>query len=302
MIKNTHKVTLSVFMMCLCILSMFIPVVAARDAFAPSWLKEGAYVKYEPYIETASNLGNMCFFDVTNSQFAGTNYMLSQPFELVLNTVSSNLMWQCVNVNSTMAKLQVTLDYIGESPSYFDDSGKLVVDLFEEMSIQRTGECYVDLYNRGVYNVDGVFLGTTHLWLPANPSNGQEIIIWEENSEAITVPVTFSDDSWTRTVQGPQDTFSPNRSVTIKNQSHLLMFIYDLDTGLCVSGLLQWDPIFATIGIGFGLIGRVSETNIDLGPERSEITWIQILGYTIIPVTIILIVVTLIIKHKKKKN
>jgi hypothetical protein len=65
----------------------------------------------------------------------------------------------------------------------------------------------------------------------------------------------------------------------------------------------MWDPIFAVVGISNGVIsGGISETNIDLGPERSEINWIQTLYYAIIPIAIILLVTTLIIKHKKKKN
>jgi hypothetical protein len=270
-------------MTCLCVSSIFIPIATARDAFAPSWLKEDTYAKYDVH------QGTVHFFNVTDPNFAGTNYMLNQKID-DLTTISSSFMWQCVSVNATVAKLQITLDYLGNDSSSF-----------ENVSIQRTGEAYVDLYTRGVYNAEGTFLGTTHLWLPANPNNDQEIILWEENSETITTTATIS-DRWISTVQGPQDTFQI-KETRVKDRYQLGSIVYDLDTGLCVGTVFMWDPIFAVVGISNGIVGgSVSETNIDLGPERSEINWNQIIEYAIVPIAIILLVTTLIIKHKKKKN
>jgi hypothetical protein len=193
-----------------------------------------------------------------------------------------------------MAKLQVTLDYVGELKNYVDNSS-------ETVPVQRTAEVYVDLYNRGVYNVNGTFLGTTHLWLPANPDNGQEVTIWEENSEIVTSPVTTTSDSWTTTVQGNQYIFQTGTRVTIKNNAFLtLNLACDLDTGLSL-GIIFWDPVFAAVGIANGP-GSVSETNINLGPERSVVNWNQIMYYSIIPIAIVLLVVTLLIKRRRKKN
>ncbi|XHH09025.1 MAG: hypothetical protein ACFCUE_15900 [Candidatus Bathyarchaeia archaeon] len=291
MVTDARKSAVLVLMLCLCV-NIFIPIATARDAFAPSWLKEGAYIKYGTQIVNSNSSGFMSFFDLSNPKFAGINYTLpAQKVDAVLETKSSSLVWRCVSVNATMAKLQVTLDYVGNA-----------ISSFENVTIQRTVEVYVDLYTRGVYNVDGVFLGTTHLWLPANPNNGQEITIWEEDTEIITLPVTISDQTWGQTVQGLQYFFQTGSQVTIKNNPLMLGLAYDLDTGLCVSGILMWDPIFAAVGISQGTVGRVSETNIDLGPERSAINWMQMLFYAIIPVAIILLIATLVIKRKKKKN
>jgi hypothetical protein len=239
------------------------------------------------------------FFNVTDPKFAGTNYTLSQKAD-VLNTISSSFMWRCVSVNDTVAKLQVTLDYVGEPGPNYDDNFEYVSGSFDNVSFQLTGEAYVDLYTRGVYSVAGVFLGTTHLWLPANPTDGQEITVWEEDSETIVVPVTVS-DWWVTTVQGPQDIFQISETFSVKNmyQSSLS---YDLDTGLYVCGVLLWDPIFAVVGIRYGSVGSFSETNINLGPERSATNWYQILEYSLMPIAIILLVATLLIKRKKKKN
>ncbi|MCL1970584.1 MAG: hypothetical protein FWF66_03910 [Candidatus Bathyarchaeota archaeon] len=298
MANGVCKFVISVLMMCLCVFGMFIPVVTARDAFAPSWLKEGAYVKYEPSSKSASSLGAVGFFDLSNPKFAGTNYMLSQQVDAVLETISSSLVWRCIGVNSTMAKLQITLDYVGK-PSFYVENLEWVNDSFEEVPLQRTAEVYVDLYTRAVYNVEGVFLGTTHLWLPANPNDDQEIIIWEENSETITTAVEVFE-------QGKHYTFETGPQVTIKNQPLLLGLTYNLNTGLGVGReggqSFRWDPIFAAVGISYGTVGMVTETNIDLGPEHSETNWMQILYYAIIPVAIILLIVTLIVKRTKKKR
>ena len=297
-LSNKNKFLVSV-MICLCVFGMFIPVVTARDAFAPSWLEEGAYVKYEPSLSGASSLGAVGVFDLSNPNFTGTNYILpGQQVDAVLETISSSLVWRCVSVNATMAKLQVTLDYVGKL-GFHKENLEWINNSSEEVSLQRTAEVYVDLYTRGVYNADGVFLGTTHLWLPANPSDGQEIIIWEEDSETITTAVTVHEE-------GKQYTFQTGTQVTIKNNPLMLDLSYDLDTGLGMIGMggggFSWDPIFAAVGISYGTVGWVSETNIDLGPEHSEINWMQMLYYAIIPVAIVLLIATLIIKRKRKKN
>ncbi len=292
MVTDTRKFVVSVLMLCLCV-GIFIPIATARDAFAPSWLKEGAYVKYVACLPGTTDLGGLAFFNLSNPKFAGTNYTLpGQKIDAYLDINSSSLTWRCVSVNDTMAKLQVTLDSVGKL-AWINSSSS------EEVSLQRTAEVYVDLYTRGVYNVNGAFLGTTHLWLPANPTNGQEIIVWEEGSDTITTAVTVSEE-------GKQYTFRTGSSVTIKNNPLMLGLTYDLDTGLGVSEnggqIFYWDPIFASVGIISGDIGLVSETNIDLGPEHSEIYWNQILYSSIIPIAIILLVATLIIKRKRKKN
>jgi hypothetical protein len=249
----------------------------------------------------------VAFFDLSNSNFTGTNYMRpALQVDAVLETISSSLVWRCVSVNDTMAKLQVTLDYVGNL-SFIKENLEWINNSSKEVSLQRTAEVYVDLYTRGVYNVEGVFLGTTHLWLPANPDNGQEITIWEEDSETITTVLTVSGRAVTVSEQGKQYTFQTGSQVTIKNNPLGLGLSYDLDTGLGVGASysgqgFNWDPIFAAVGISHGTVGRVSETNIDLGPEHSEINWMQMLYYAIIPVAIILLIATLIIKRKKKKN
>jgi hypothetical protein len=301
MFKNTRKIAVLALSMCLCV-GIFLPVVTARDAFAPSWLKEGTYAKYEPNTSRSNNLGFVQFFNVTDPKYTGTNYMLSHAAD-TLNTISSSFTWRCISINDTIAKLQVTLDYVGNSTgSNCDDNFEYVTNSSRIVSFQLTGVAYVNLYTRGVHNADGVFLGTTHLWLPANPNNNQEIILWEEDSKTITSAVTIDrTTSWTTTVQGKQDIFEI-KETRVKDQYTLGYPFYDLDTGLFVGGVCPWDSIFAVVGVSFCNVGVLTETNISLGPERSAINWYQILPYVIIPIAIILLVATLIIKRRRKKN
>jgi len=70
---------ISALLLCLCVLGIFVPVVTARDAFVPSWLVEGAYVKYEPtgnVVSSSGGIGFMAFFNLSNPKFAGTNYTI----------------------------------------------------------------------------------------------------------------------------------------------------------------------------------------------------------------------------------
>jgi hypothetical protein len=302
MVKGMRKLVIIVSLICLCVSGCLIPVVSARDAFAPSWLKEGTYAKYEAAISNSNTTGFVQFFNVTDPKFAGTNYMLSHKAD-TLGTISSSFTWRCVSVNDTMAKLQVTLEYAGNSTgNNYDDNFEYVTNSPGNVSFQLTGEAYVDLYTRGVYNADGVFLGTTHLWLPANPTDGQEMILWEEDSKTITSAVTIDQTtSWTTTVQGKQDIFEI-RDIRVKDKYTLGYPFYDSDTGLYVGGMCPWDPICAVIGVSSCNVGVLTETNISLGPERSTTNWMQILPYVIIPVAIILLVTTLLVKRRRKKN
>ena len=303
MMKKKSKVIIvsTLSMICLCVLGSFIPAVTARDSFAPSWLKEGAYVTYICKIENGASI-----FDVDNPRYEGLNYMNSSlPFD-GLRYLNASLTWRCISVNTTTAKLQVTFDYIGKTLEHQETTTPLNGE-----SLQRSGEAYVDLYTRAVYNADGVLLGTTHLWLPANPSDRQEIVVWDAEPKTITLPVSIA--SGTETIQGPQDTFTFDSTSfqlddTDPNSAKSIGLIYDLDTGLAVDGYFQWDPIMATIGIGSsGLIGdglpntALFDTNINLGLERTTINWTQILQYSILPIAIVLLLVAFVIRRKKKR-
>jgi hypothetical protein len=160
-------------------------------------------------------------------------------------------------------------------------------------------------------------LGTTHLWLPADPSNGQEMVIWDVNSETVTVPALVDGQSFVMTSQGAQDIFTVSDTIKFAGSSRNILVCYDLDTGLGVGGMFSWDPIMATVGIStchfdevFGsnidysnsAVSNDGGTNIDLGPARSTINWTKYVRYAILPIAIILLIAALIITRKKKKK
>jgi len=290
MIEGKSKFALLALLTSLCIFSAFIPIVTARDAFAPSWLKEGAYVKY------IGGNGQASIFDVTDPRFEGINYMQpDQQFDIVYYS-KVNFMWKCISVNATIAKMQITFDYV-------DD---------DDYTMSRSGEAFVDLYTRAVYNVEGVFLGTTHLWAPADPYDGQEITIWASDTETITIPASINEMTWTTTIQGKQDCFWVlGENIAINGQTNIrLSILYDLNTGLGVMSTFRWDPLLAAVGVrdcvftqsGIDNPSVFSDTNIDLGPERSAINWQQILPYVALVSAIILVTAALIVKRMRKKN
>ena len=305
--KKQHRVLFStVSIICLCILGSFIPAISARDYFAPAWLKEGAHVTY---ICKGENVAIV--FNVTDPRFEGLNYLYPGPSRDWIYYLNASLTWRCISVNATMAKLQVTFDYIGKELQHFEGETLIRTPLNGE-SLQRTGEAYVDLYTRAVYNANGVLLGTTHLWLPANPSDGQEIVVWDVEPRTITLPISI--ESGHETIQGPQDIFmfadaGFKLNDTEPNSYKIVSLFYDLDTGLAVDGAFKWDPIMAAIGIDdSGLVGdgqpntAFFDSNINFGPERTTINWMQILQYSILPVAVVLLLVAFVIRRKKKRN
>jgi hypothetical protein len=304
-IKSKLEIIAVLSMICLCILSAFTPAVTARDSFAPSWLKEGVYITYICKDENVAYV-----FDVADPRFEGLNYLYAPSFDMITYS-NASLTWRCVSVNATMAKLQVTFNYVGKTLDHNTGAEWIKTPLNGE-SFQRTGDVYVDLYTRAVYNSNGVLLGTTHLWLPANPSEGQEITVWDAPPKIITIPVTMNPSY--ETIQGTQDAFmfsdgNFKLNDTQTSVATMILLVYDLDTGLAVDGVFSWDPIMAAIGIGeSGLIGdgqpntALFETNIDFGPERTSINWMQILQYSILPIAIVLLIAAFIVRSKKKKK
>lgn len=272
-----------------------IPAVVAQDAFAPGWLKEGAYVKY-----TTSKESSALIFNTTDPQNKGLNYLNAITRDQ-LRYFNASLIWECVNVNSTTAKLKVTFNYIGKELLHLDGTELNRTSLNNE-SLQLTGEAYVDLYSRAVYATDGDLLGTTHLWLPANPTEGQEMVVWDVPPEKGTLPAILN-NVWFMTDQGKQDGFQlGGGTVTVNGQTRSIMMSYDLDTGLAIDGYFNWDPIMAAIGLSDGGFEEFSDTNIDLGSEDTSFNWVLTLQYALLPVALILLCAVVIYRYKKKSR
>jgi len=281
-------------MICLCILGTFIPAVSARDSFAPSWLKEGTYATYTTDRESGASI-----FNTNNDpQYRGLNCWNASAYDEIAYW-NATLTWRCTNINDTTSKLQVTFNYTGKT--LIHNIGEIKREPLNNASLQITGEAYVDLYTRAVYTTDGTLLGTTHLWLPANPTEDQDIAVWDLPPEKVTLPAKVNSVTF-HTPQGIQDSFLVQGTTTINGKPENFNSFYDLDTGLMVGGLFEWDPIMAAIGIRSSGLQTFSDTNIQLGSNGTSLNWTLILQYAILPIAVILLGVAFVIKRKKKRN
>ncbi len=243
---------------CILLTASFINLSIADDS-SPSWLKEGAYVRYTTneagyaYVANSSAIDGFDTLSFWNATFG----------------------WRCISINETMARLLFTLNYVGKELNH---------DSLDNATLQLTGEVYVDLHNRAVYDLYGSPLGTTHLWVTSNPSEGQEVVVWDVTPDKMSLPAECK-DIWFLTIQGKQAGFALNGTDKINGTSTTFFVLCDRDTGLMIDGNFGWDPIIGSAGINVLLLnGRImfSDTNISLGPEYDPTNW---------PLTIMLIIV-----------
>jgi hypothetical protein len=277
-------------------LGSHIPAISARDSFAPAWLKEGVYATYVTDEENSALI-----FNITDPQYRGLDWLTAPAYDQI-KYWNASLTWRCISTNDTTAQLQVTFDYVGEELFHFVGTELSRIPL-NNASLQLNGKVYVDLYTRAVYTADGTLLGTTHLWLPANPREGQNMVVWDVPPKTITLPAAVN-NVWFETIQGKQDGFQISGTITVSDngKGQNIMMFYDLDTGLGVGGYFQWDPIMAAIGIYDSGLKMFSDTNIDLGAKDTSLNWTIILQYAILPTAVVLLVVAFVIKRKKKRN
>ncbi|MGB9914878.1 MAG: hypothetical protein ACPLIG_03910 [Candidatus Bathyarchaeales archaeon] len=294
--KNLLSKLLAVFLtllLCFCIITSFVPAVASREPFAPTWMKEGVYVKYNTNRE-----GNALIFNVSNPKYKGLNCWDIGALDS-LRFWNATLIWHCISTNETTAKLQVTFDCIGKMLIHYGEEATSVS--LNNTRWQLTGEVYVDLYNRTVYTADGLAVGTTHMWLTSNPSEGQEVVVWDMPPEKVTLPAKVNGVTF-ETVQGIKDCFLIEGTPSIRGKPRNFLLFCDLQTGLTVGGMFNWDPIFAAIGISDVSLDTFSETNIQLGRSDSSFNWAWVLQYSVLPIAIILLCVTAIYRFKKKQG
>ncbi|PVX24232.1 MAG: hypothetical protein CW716_10520 [Candidatus Bathyarchaeum sp.] len=223
------------------ILSVGLIGLVGAESSSPAWLKEGTYVKY-----STDQVGYAYLFN--NSGLSGINS---------LSFWNATFGWRCVSINDTVAKLEFTFDYVGKT---LNDVS------LENATLQLAGEVYVDIYTRAMYASNGSLLGTTHMWVTANPTEGQDVVVWDIPPERVTLPAKVN-GVWFQTIQGKQDGFNLEGTETVNGKAKNFGLLCDLDTGLMVDGNFEWDPIITGAGIKALLLnGRIilSDTNIAL--------------------------------------
>src|SRR3989304_4702525 len=120
------------------LLSLFLLISTTTEIFGqqpstsgPAWLRKGAFAQYE----------------------FKSNLAILQNDTIFIANASTNVKWnwQCIEINGTMAKVNLAMHYAGG------------------VNMSFLTEAYIDLADRRVFTLNGTLVGTTTLWLPDNP-------------------------------------------------------------------------------------------------------------------------------------
>ena len=171
----------------------------------------------------------------------------------------------------------------------------------------------VNIASRSVYLQNGTLIGTTDLWLPSSPANGQEIMLWDMSPDMVTANVTTKytfngENMFSQTSQGSQRIFGLENIVGKINGKDIseVGFIgngmYEYDTGLNLGGSLRFEPMLTALGITMSDYGSSSmTTNVDMGPQLTVIDWGYVLGVAAI-VGSIVVVAVLMFKRRRQRR
>jgi len=261
--------------------------VCHADLFAPTWLKEGVYAEYK------SEEGGMYIPNSTSELgFDGIEF------------VDGTFRWECLELNDTTAKLKSTLTctetHINGKP-------------LERKFVEYNAEYFVDTHTRAVYTLNGTLLGTTCLWLPANPSQDDEMLVWDLPPDKVflnaSVPTT---DASVQTPQGVQRAFFIEgmgniTDVSLRANSSRCTSVFilscDYDTGLMVYtvglGEPAMDKVLGFISLDVDVV--FADTIIDLRPRSESYDWTTVILLIALPVVFVIIFVAAYRSRRKKR-
>ncbi len=242
---------------------------------APTWLEKGAYVYYtygSGYIKTPEE--RILFVNNTNVVLPYT----SRAFD------NAKYRWECIDINGTIAQLNVTM--VAEK---------------ENITMRWTEIVFVNTLDRSVYLQNWTLVGTTSLWLPANPSPDDDIVLWNMPPDSVTLRIeNRSEVEYTTTIQGKQKTFTVMGMGQIGGANKIFTLMCDFDTGLTVDGGFENEPTIKSLNIT-ELIGdfSFSDTNIDLGPPNDPIGFRTIIIFAAVPAAF---VITFVAAYRRRKG
>ncbi len=289
----TKSAAVSAAVLALLVLSLPIAVCTAQSTsmLAPSWMKEGTYVNYDLTPHSLTYINGVLVTSQSMTWYFPNGTVIEHN-----NVTSAFFRWECISLNGDRATLNVTYAINSELPSdNFYTS--VIVD--------------VNTASRSVYLQNGTLIGTTNLWLPSSPTDGQEVTLWDMSPDKITANITTKmpdgDNRWTsETPQGPQTAFSlQNVAGTINgkdiNQAGFTgSSMYEYDTGLMLYGDLRFEPIYTALGIPDDPFNSIT-TNIDMGPARTVINWTYWLGLAALVGAVAAIAVLVIVRRHRKR-
>lgn len=290
---STRSVAVPAAAVALLILSVFIDACTTQSSsmLAPSWMKEGTYVNYDltPRSLTYTN-------GVLDKSQSMTWFFPNGTIVKHNNVTSAIFRWECIQLNGDTVAVNVTYIITSDIPN----------DNFYASTIVD-----INTASRSVYLQNGTLIGTTNLWLPSSPADGQEVMLWDMSPDKITANITTKmpngDNIWTsETPQGAQTAFSLlNVAGTINgkdiNQAGFTgNGMYEYDTGLMLYGDLRFEPIFTALGIPDDPFSAIT-TNVDMGPERTVINWTYWLGLAAVVGAVAVIAVLMVVKRRRRR-
>lgn len=197
--------------------------------------------------------------------------------------------WECVELNETYAKLNVSIAFNG-----IDQDAR---DIFFSTDL------YVDIVTREVVLQNGTLIGKTRLWAPAYPYINEEVFLWDNPPDRVVGKVIYIGGDQ-GTPQGYQKTFIVEGNGTFMGEPIGFIVIYDLDTGVMTSGTSMYEVTLLPFNIMYpGTSGSnyLSDTNIDLGPRD---LWPDILRfiYIVVPIATFLGIFTFVYRRRKRRK
>jgi hypothetical protein len=265
----------------------------ASSMLAPSWMKEGTYVSYD---FTPHSIGH--HDGVLETSQSQTVFFLNGPPITYRNVTSVIFRWECTDLKEDIATLDVS----------YSITSDLASDNFYASTLVD-----VDIATRNVYFQNGTLIGTTILWLPSRPAEGQEVTLWDVPPDKATANVVTKGRNGEniyngQASQGAQRAFMfKNVTGTINGQEVNISTFqgggwYDYDTGLYVTAPLRHESVFTALGINNHGIPNSMTTNVDLGPAHILINWGYVLSLAAVVGSIVLVVAFLLIKRHRQRR
>jgi hypothetical protein len=254
----------------------------SSSILAPSWMKEGTYVNYD-----LTSTGTSYTNGVLDTSKSVTLFLLNGTGIKYNNVTSVIFRWECIHLRGDMATLNVS----------YSITSDLVSDNFYTSTLVD-----VNIASRSVYSQNGTLIGTTNLWLPSSPAEGQEIVLWDMPPDKVMANVTTTgfngQNMYTgQTPQGVQRFFQLENIAGTINGKGLseVGFIgngmYEYDTGLMLSGSLSLEPMHTALAINLYDSPNSMTTNVGMGQGQVFINWSYLLGLAAIISSIVIMIV-----------
>lgn len=270
--RNRRKITsiataflsLSLFLQLSC-------MVANSQSDSPIWMKVGTFAKYT--------------LDPPTLLFPNGSIMK-------MSNTTVTFSWSCVELNSTMAKLKVSVEYDTENST-----------------VDRNMIFYTNSLTGDVFFSNGTLIGRTSLWVQPYPTQDEQLVLLNTPQANLVGYVDGAADRpmyYDTSIQGFQKVFAVRGNGTLDDQNipYFVLF-FDFNTGILITGSLTfYEPTFVALGIKTFAGSQVylADTNIDLGPAELSFAIREAIPYVALITAFILITIGIYYTKRKKKR